>query len=77
MDSEPNQDMGRHIVRYASDPATAGQLRKLPAFAVSDDTASVFGHLLEMLHRTTSSSPSPFESGASMRASQSPHIKRV
>lgn len=49
MDAESKQDLGRLIASYANDPATARQLRRLPAFSVSGDTENVFGHLLEKL----------------------------
>lgn len=79
MDADTKRDLGRLITRYANDPATARQLHKLPAFALPDDTESVFGHLLEKLDQAASSwsSPSPSDSGASMTISQSPHISRA
>lgn len=68
MNAEPDQGLGWLFARC--DPAIARQLRKLPAFAVPDDTDSVFGHLLEKLEQAVSAESSPPDVSTPMSQSQ-------
>lgn len=49
MTHEPKQNLAWLIERYASNPATADQLRRLPFFTVPADTEQKFKQLLDML----------------------------
>ena len=49
MNSESDKELAGVIAGLASDPATRRQLRRLPAFAVPEDSESVFRSLLNKL----------------------------
>jgi hypothetical protein len=54
MTSAREEELGRIIRRYVSDPASTQQLRRLPAFAVPKDAHDVFTRLLERLDEVAS-----------------------
>jgi len=58
MNGEPKNELARLIVRYANDSTAAKQLRKLPAFAVPQDSESTFQVLLERLDATVAANAS-------------------
>jgi hypothetical protein len=47
MKPEPQQNLTWLIKRYASDPATADQVKRLPLFAIPTDTEHKFKRLLD------------------------------